>query len=144
MTLLELLLAVALVSVLASIAVPSTLEYMERARRADAIADIRTLQTQLLQYHEDSDEYPDALSVLAWTELDPWGRPYQYLKIEDAPKSVIGKARKDRFLVPLNSTYDLYSMGADGKSKPPLDAAASQDDLVRANDGQYVGLAANY
>jgi general secretion pathway protein G len=84
------------------------------------------------------------LADIPWTELDPWGNPYQYLKIEGAPKSVIGSARKDRFLVPLNSTYDLYSKGPDGASKPPLNAAVSRDDILRANDGQYVGLAAGY
>ncbi|MEW6683930.1 MAG: hypothetical protein AB1451_13595 [Nitrospirota bacterium] len=57
---------------------------------------------------------------------------------------MIGQARKDQFLVPLNSTYDLYSMGPDGDSKPPLKAKMSQDDIIRANDGQYIGLAADY
>ena len=52
--------------------------------------------------------------------------------------------RKDRFLVPINSCYDLYSMGKDGQSVPPLTAKASWDDIVRANDGAFVGLAWQY
>jgi general secretion pathway protein G len=56
----------------------------------------------------------------------------------------MGKVRKDRFLVPINSTYDLYSMGADGRSVGPLTAAMSRDDIIRANDGAYVGLAEGY
>jgi general secretion pathway protein G len=52
-----------------------------------------------------------------------------------------GQARKDRFLVPLNDDYDLYSMGKDGTSSPPLTAKVSQDDIIRANNGSYVGLA---
>ena len=52
--------------------------------------------------------------------------------------------RKDKKLVPLNSDYDLYSMGPDGESKPPLTAKASKDDIVRANDGEFVGLAERY
>ena len=56
----------------------------------------------------------------------------------------MGQARKDRFLVPLNSDYDLYSAGKDGKSRPPLSAQMSQDDIVRANDGAYIGLASQY
>ena len=52
--------------------------------------------------------------------------------------------RKDRSLVPLNSTYDLYSMGKDGQSQPPLTAKASRDDIIRANDGSFYGIAEDY
>ena len=49
-----------------------------------------------------------------------------------------------RFLVPLNSDYDLYSMGKDGVSSPPITAKPSQDDVIRASNGSYVGLASNF
>ena len=52
--------------------------------------------------------------------------------------------RKDRNLVPINTDYDLYSKGPDGASSPPLTARAGQDDIVRANDGAYIGVAADY
>jgi len=58
--------------------------------------------------------------------------------------SYLGSARKDHFLVPLNSDYDLYSVGKDGKSRAPLSAPDSADDVIRANDGAYIGLAAHY
>ncbi len=144
MTLLELLLVAALVVVLAAIAVPSMRDHVEKGRRAQAVADIYELQNQLLQFHEESDQYPDFLTAIPWTEPDPWGNPYQYLKIEGEPPSVIGTARKDQFLVPINSTFDLYSMGPDGASKPPLSSLQGRDDIIRANDGQYVGVAADY
>ncbi len=35
-------------------------------------------------------------------------------------------------------------MGKDGKSASPLTAKISHDDIVRANNGAYFGLAANY
>ena len=44
-------------------------------------------------------------------------------------------------MVPINEFFDLYSMGADGKSVSPLTAQASHDDIIRAYDGQYVGIA---
>jgi general secretion pathway protein G len=78
---------------------------------------------------------------------DAWGNPYQYLKIAGADLKGSGKdqqARKDHFMVPVNSDYDLYSMGPDGRSKAPFTAQASRDDIVRANDGRYVGLASEY
>ncbi len=55
-----------------------------------------------------------------------------------------GEARKDGNLVPINTNFDLYSMGKDGKSKPPLRAKDSLDDIIYANDGDYIGLASDY
>jgi general secretion pathway protein G len=54
------------------------------------------------------------------------------------------QARKDRFLVPINTDFDLYSMGKDGKSVPSLTAAASRDDVVRAANGAFIGLASRF
>jgi len=55
-----------------------------------------------------------------------------------------GQARKDRNLVPINSDFDLYSVGRDGMSAPALTAKVSQDDVVRASNGGFVGLARDY
>ena len=52
--------------------------------------------------------------------------------------------RKDRFLNPLNSEFDLYSVGPDGKTETPLTAKASYDDIIRAVDGKYMGLASDF
>jgi general secretion pathway protein G len=35
-------------------------------------------------------------------------------------------------------------MGKDGQSSSPLTAKPSRDDIVRANDGRFVGLASDY
>lgn len=56
----------------------------------------------------------------------------------------VGMMRKDRFLVPINTHFDLYSMGPDGRSQPPLTAAGSLDDLIVANDGEFIGVARCY
>ena len=55
-----------------------------------------------------------------------------------------GKLRKDKNLVPINSDYDFYSMGSDGKSFPPLTANDSRDDIVRGRNGAYFGPASEY
>ena len=70
---------------------------------------------------------------------DPWGHAYQYLNHATAKGK--GAFRKDKRIVPINTDYDLYSMGKDGQSVAPLTAKASRDDIVRANDGRFVGLA---
>jgi general secretion pathway protein G len=74
--------------------------------------------------------------------LDPWGNAYQYLNFADIMG--VGQVRKDRNLVPINTDFDLYSMGRDGASQPPLTANTSRDDIVRANDGRFVGKAEDY
>jgi general secretion pathway protein G len=75
-------------------------------------------------------------------QLDPWGNAYQYLNFAD----IMGLAdvRKDRNLVPINTDFDLYSEGPDGDSLPPLTAPPSRDDIVRANDGRFVGKGEDY
>ncbi|MDH5499215.1 MAG: hypothetical protein OEY12_17445, partial [Nitrospira sp.] len=60
------------------------------------------------------------------------------------PCGGVGGARKDRFLVPLNSDFDVYSMGKDRASTMPLAAAQSHDDVLRASDGGFYGLAKNF
>ncbi len=45
---------------------------------------------------------------------------------------------------PLNSDYDLYSSGNDKESRDPLANALSRDDIVRANNGTYIGLGEDY
>jgi general secretion pathway protein G len=43
-----------------------------------------------------------------------------------------------------NTDYDLYSSGPDGASVGPLTAKASRDDILRANNGRFVGPASAY
>lgn len=141
-TLLELLVAVAILAMLAAIAVPAYLDYVERARVNQAITDIRTLNVLVRKYEDDHHTVPPGLGAIgAAGKLDPWGRPYVYLKLGP---STAGQARKNKNLVPINSEFDLYSAGKNGASQPPLTAKRSLDDVVLANDGGFVGLAAEY
>jgi general secretion pathway protein G len=143
-TLIETLIAVAMVATLAAIAIPVSQYYVDQAKNSAAIADIQSLQIKIKVYEVDSGKLPDNLADVKWGNLDPWGNPYQFLNFAAAGASWKGKARKDKFLVPLNSTYDLYSSGKDGLSQPPLTAKSSQDDIIRANDGVYIGFASDY
>ena len=116
----------------------------EKAQIAAAIADVRTLGIEVTAYAARYEVYPSSLADIDRDNLlDPWGNPYQYLNIASAGNGK-GALRKNKFLNPLNTDFDLYSMGADGASKPPLTAGASQDDIVRANDGAFIGLGADY
>ena len=141
-TLVELMLAIAILAVLAAIALPSYSSYRDRAMVAQAVNDIAGLNVKLRDYlTENHHAAPDLAAVGAAGMLDPWGRPYLYTDLETAG---VGGARKDKNLVPINTYFDLYSKGKDGESKLPLTAKASRDDVILANDGKYIGLASEY
>ena len=145
-TLIEMLITIAIVATLAGIAAPIFGAYIDKARSQKAVSDIRTtLQAGIALYEIANDMLPVSLSDISRGGiLDPWGNTYAYLNFAAAGPSSKGLARKDRFLVPLNSDYDLYSKGKDGRSVSPLTSRWSQDDIVRANDGAYIGLASDF
>lgn len=140
-TLLELMMVIGLIGVLLAIALPQYGDYRDRKKMADAARDIGVIAAKLSLYALDNRDFPGALTEIGWTQPDPWGNAYQYLPMANA---TIGQKRKDRSLHPLNSDFDLYSMGPDGRSVPPLTASASQDDIIRANDGAFIGKASDY
>lgn len=144
-TLTEALVVVAIIATLSAIAFPPMFRALKNTERGKAENDIRAIEVLVLQYQLEHGDYPESLDDLGVAvPLDPWGHPYQYLKIAGAGNKKKGHWRKDRFLVPLNSDFDLYSMGPDGQSSPPLTAEASRDDIVRAANGTYVGPAEDY
>ena len=143
-TLIELIAVIAIVALISAIAVPGYQAYVQRANNAEAIADIMTLGGRIEIFRlRNQGRLPDDLERLDYEiPLDPWGRPYEYLVIEG--KTGKSNVRKDKNLNPLNSDYDLYSKNPDGASTGPLSAKSSRDDILRANNGAFVGLAADY
>jgi len=142
-TILELLTVIAIVGSLSAIAIPAYNDYIEKAKETRAIADILMLQKDIEAYEIINGTLPDSLDDVGRGSFqDPWGNPYQYLNF--ATVRGTGKMRKDRFMVPINTYYDLYSMGKDGKSSSPLTARSSYDDIIRAWDGGYIGPAHSY
>jgi general secretion pathway protein G len=141
-TIIEMLAVTAIIGALSTLAIPKVQDALEKARIARAIGDIRALQSDL----DGQDSLPATLAEIGRGGItDPWGNPYQYYRFP--PRRGGGPprgARKDRFLVPINSTYDLYSMGKDGSTTAPLTARAGRDDIVRANDGGFIGLASKF
>lgn len=146
-TLIELLITVAIVGILSAVAVPGYNGYVDNARVVQAIADISGIEAKFeAHYRYNNGKYPPSLTEIgAQNMTDPWGNPYQYLNLSNTnDKNVTGKARKDHNLVPINSDFDLYSTGKDGKSASPLTAQISKDDIVRANNGRFIDLASKY
>jgi general secretion pathway protein G len=142
LTLIELLISMAIIATLTAIAIGVYGNITERAKIAKAIADLRIMDSEIGAFEAETGRLPTDLGEIHHDSLrDPWGNAYEYLAFAATNPSAY---RKDRFLVPLNSTYDLYSKGKDGRTQPPLTANTSQDDVVRANDGGFFGLASTY
>ena len=142
-TLLELLVTVAIIGTLSIIAIPLYANYIDKARIVRAVSEIVTISKSISSYNLEHSKYPQTLDEAGCGAYkDPWGAPYRYLNIQTATGK--GAMRKDKFLVPINTDYDLYSMGKDGQSTPPLNSKAGRDDVIRANDGGYIGLASDF
>lgn len=140
---LDVLIVLALLLTISAFVVPMLLGALDHARVARAVGDIEAIEKEIQVYESQTGTLPLTLNdINRGTLLDPWGNPYQYLNFSTVNGK--GQMRKDKNLVPLNSTYDLYSMGKDGQSVPPLTAQASRDDIVRAADGGFVGLGSEY
>ena len=242
-TLIELMLAVSIVGILASLAIPNYIDFLEKARVARAVSELHALAKEIKGFALGGGGYPDTLAQIGRsTMLDPWGSPYRYYRINcttdveithlaklklgkkrpprvfpadhslstttdwhivpavdtgdhgdllrlvqgggggaggggaggggaggggaggggagggggappppppppgggGLPCGGIGGARKDRFLVPLNSDFDVYSIGKDRDTAMPLSPPQSHDDVLRASDGGFYGLGKNF
>ncbi len=143
LTLVELITVISIIMTLMALSMPVLTQAVDAAKVAVSVADLRTLQTEITRHEVTKGSLPDSLDELdVVSREDSWGNPYEYLNFAKAKGK--GAFRKDRFLVPLNSSYDLYSKGKDGASKAPLSTKVSQDDVIRAHDGSYIGLASNF
>jgi general secretion pathway protein G len=145
-TVLELVTAAAVSALLLSIAVPTYFDRIERLKINQATRDLTTIAAAIERYRTANNfQLPLALSDMSGLPTtDPWGNAYKYLNFSAPIAGIKGLIRKDHNLHPLNSEFDLYSMGADGASAAPLTAKASQDDVIWARDGSFVGLASEF
>ena len=142
-TLIELLVVIGIVGIISSIAIPTYSGFVEEARNLKVITEIKMLEEEIANYQTNNGNLPNSLDDIGRGSFrDAWGNPYRYLNF--ATEHGVGQMRKDRFLVPINTDYDLYSMGKDGRSQTPLTAAFSRDDIIRANNGEFIGLASAY
>jgi general secretion pathway protein G len=136
------MIVVAIIGTIIGVAIPVYSDRVDKAKITAAIVEVRGLEREIQRFEADNNALPDSLNdVGSGGMLDPWGNPYQYKRLTGAMNE---KPRKDRFLVPVNTDFDLYSMGADGRSVAPFTAQMSRDDIVRAADGAFVGLAVEF
>jgi len=142
-TLIELLGVLVLMGILGALAIPRYKTVVRQAKVARAIGEVRALRDEILSYEGSNQSLPPDLATIGRAGMkDPWGHDYVYYKFPPGP-SVPAAARKDRFLIPVNSEFDLYSKGEDGASVAPF-SGPGLDDVVMAADGGFIGLASKF
>ena len=143
-TLVELMLSIAILGLLAGIALPTYRNHVENLRNKQAAGDMMQIFLAVSKRRDENGRVPATLAGIPnLPAVDPWGQPYVYYSFT-APGFNRGQVRKDRNLVPINTEFDLYSRGKNGDSRPPLTAPQSQDDIVMARDGSFIGLAKDF
>lgn len=117
-TLIEMMIVLVIIGIVAALIVPNVIGRPDEARRAVAVADLRTIAASLEIYRLDNRSYPTTLQGLAalsakptdppepvnWADggylpmvpMDPWGAAYIYKQPGD------------------NAAFDLLTYGADG------------------------------
>ena len=134
------MIVIAILGTTAGIAIPIYSAYIEKARITKAIADITIIQKEIDGFEAIEERFPNTLSEIGFGNFsDPYGNPYQYVSTTSSNWN--SRHRQDAMMNPLNQDFDLYSMGRDGRSLRPLRANFSRDDIVRAVDGKFIGLA---
>ena len=152
-TLIELIVVLGVVAVLTIIGTRVYSHFINQAKNTRAVAEVRVLEKEILEFWQTNDRLPDSLAEIDRAAvLDPWKTPYQYINFdttsgaEDIKRTTgkKGKGKGSGKSSSLNEDFDLFSMGKDRMSAPDLSDASSQDDIIRADDGTYTGLASEY
>ncbi|MCP4549868.1 MAG: prepilin-type N-terminal cleavage/methylation domain-containing protein [bacterium] len=124
--------------------------YLTRTMIARAVTEIRMVEKEIILFQASCGEYPSSLEEIDRQNLlDPWGVPYVYTRILGG---LAAAAMNDgdvpcRFGPdnnPLNTDFDLFSCGKDAASSRSIAARSSRDDVIRARNGLFIGLAANF
>ena len=141
-SLMELMIVIALMMLLASFAIPAYSGYIEDARASQAVNDIGRISLEVQRFQTNNNgALPATLDEIGLNNLrDPWGKRYIYVPFDDAtPKGQ--KRRSAAGNTPINTDFDVLSRGEDGKSARRFNKANAKDDIVRAYNGTFVGLA---
>lgn len=123
-TLVEILIAAALVMVLGGIITYSTRGILDRSKKNATIASMRGIKDMIDHYYEDVGEYPATLRDLVKKPADEkfaanWDGPYIKTKNNEEPKD----GWKNPFVYNVTEgggdhPYELYSRGKNGKAAP--------------------------
>ncbi len=132
----------AIVIVLAAIAVPNYLSMKEKAVFDDTLKTLREVSGKINLYYMEKDHYPSTLAEAGLADQrDHWGRPFIYNPFDTAAKKTLRKYKNEH---PINTDYDLLSLGKDGITSTNIQKKECKDDIIRANNGRFYGYGEDY
>jgi general secretion pathway protein G len=120
-TLIELMIAVAIIGILAAVVVPNFMGYLRRAKVSAAKTELKVLADSILNFNLDTGRYPARLNDLVKrpTEEDvasKWQGPY--LKKKELPKDPWTNRYVYKLTPGQENPYELYSYGPNGRRAP--------------------------
>ena len=123
-TLLELIIVVAIIGILATIAMPKLLHTPDKAKEAVLRTDLRTFRDVIDQYYADKGKYPASLEALVedgylrnlpidpmTKSADTWVPQYEEPKLDEAPPESDGEAEPG--IMDVHSGWEL--VGSNGQ-----------------------------
>jgi general secretion pathway protein G len=123
-TLLELIIVIAIIGILATIAMPKLLHTPDKAKEAVLRTDLRTFRDVIDQYYADKGKYPASLEALVedgymraipidpmTKSADTWVAQYEEPKLDEAPPESDGEAEPGIMDVHSGSEFT----GSDGR-----------------------------
>jgi general secretion pathway protein G len=146
-TVFEVMTAILIICCLAAVGISFYHKYQNEAHIRLAITELKIIEKKIVNRVKKQGKLPEDLSDIGLDKIvDPWGRPYKYLKIYGNEEIKAGKIKpkKNEFQYQLNTDFDLYSVGKDGDSADFLAANISRDDIIRANNGNFMGMVSDY
>jgi general secretion pathway protein G len=140
-SLIEVVMVIVLISIMIMLALPGLDEIKTRAQNARAMSEVRSLEKSIYAYNIDKGFMPINISDVEMGDAkDPWGNSYVFVDLIKNPAAAI----KDSGLQPLNTDYDLYSKGKKGTHTANVTDPETRDDILRVNDGSFVGLGTQF
>lgn len=124
-TLIEMMVAIAILAILAVVIAPNFMGYLQTARKTKASATIRTLDQAITLYNIQVGQYPQSLKDLVRRPTDEklaykW-QEGGYLKGKEIPVDPWGNTFKYRLTPGQEHPYELYSYGPNGPGAPKVE-----------------------
>lgn len=118
-TLIEILIAIAIVGIMAAVAIPLTVSYLKSARITRAKQDLRTFETSFLQYNSVTGRNPESLRDLIRAPMDEklrrkWQEGGPFLKGSEIKEDPWGNPYVYRLTPGQEHPYELFSHGPNG------------------------------
>jgi general secretion pathway protein G len=141
-TIIETMVAVGIIGISGALAYPVYSSHVDKMKIAESRKDLVLTDLKIETYFATNGAFPPDLAAIGMQQDDPWGKTYFYYN-RDIP-SGNGRERMDVNGTKINTDYDLYSKGPDNISAGKVSHSNGLDDIVRGNNGDFIGAGADY